>query len=120
MKRAICVLLAACSVAATALAMRSAYPDEAAQPAAPTAADQIDPPTPGLSRILVRVPGPTCYFIRTIRPVTSEPARTGFIPVQARIVAVENGPGCTLGGNLLNADVRLQKVASPVDGKAGR
>ena len=49
--------------------------------------------------IVMKSPGDTCYFIRTIKPAQSGPTATGFIKLQARLGPIEHGPDCTnLGG----------------------
>jgi hypothetical protein len=56
-----------------------------------------------LSSRILRVPAPTCYYIRTmgLLPDGSAP-RTGFIPLQSRSrpMQLAHGPDCTNGARL--------------------
>ncbi len=143
MKPAICALLAACVVSAVFAVFAAA--DEPKQPVAAAAAAQDqaaaqgqsvkpDALPPELAALLqgldvrpVVVPGPTCYFIRTIRPVTDDPMKTGgFIPLQARVTGHVREPDCTDGtlGRTTpvvtgQSTTGLKQVALP-EGKAGR
>ena len=46
--------------------------------------------------------GSTCYFIRTLRPVMpdEDAQRSGFIPLQARILGTVSEPSCANGATL--------------------
>jgi hypothetical protein len=129
MKRGIILLLAASVVVVAAeepQAPAAPHPDAAAQPAVPAdqptdqqsealrwaeqdrkAAEQVQqrlalPPVlvpPVLMNI--PLPGSTCYFIRMIRPVMpADQQRSGLIPLQSRVNAVQRGPDCSNGGPL--------------------
>jgi hypothetical protein len=50
----------------------------------------------------IPLPGRTCYFIRTLVPEMpdADVQRKGFIPLQARVNAVQRGPDCSNRGQL--------------------
>lgn len=54
-----------------------------------------------LPRLVMIPPNQPCYFIRMIRPVMpADQQRSGLIPLQARVNAVQRGPDCSNGGQL--------------------
>jgi hypothetical protein len=57
---------------------------------------------PDVRRLAVIPLNRPCYFIRMVRPVLpeSDQQRSGFIPLQARVNAVQRGPDCSNGGQL--------------------
>ncbi len=138
MKRATCVLLAACSMAIAA--------EEPRQPAAqPSPSDQLAvPPLPeGLQwlypdgnfklqdrwrsaaasgRFFISRGSGACYFINTVRPVPADAdaPRTGFIKLQARSSGFVREPVCTGDATLMRATPVARKVAATAGGDQGR
>lgn len=125
MKKAISVVLLVCTVAV--VAQESTPPQAPAAAAAPTAAPPAPPaadPPPlfrpeDLQRYFRGAPlvlpdgrvvqlgeprnrGNTCYFIRTLKPVMpdEDAQRSGFIPLQARMLGTESVPACANAGTL--------------------
>jgi len=103
MKRAVCVLLAASSLA---LAGEAEQPAPKAPPAPETDSQvqqiEILPDGRIVKNLFVRAPASTCYFIRTLgRPPEGSAPRTGFIPLQAKVGPLARGPDCISGAMLM-------------------
>lgn len=65
--------------------------------------------------VTVSIPAPTCYFIRTLRPVMPEDGeqRSGFIPLQARMLGTVREPDCSNGAMPRAVPVRRFLLAIP-------
>ncbi len=152
MKTIICAALAACSlVAIVGVFAVAGEPQQGAAP--PVALPQIQLPQiqlpPGVTaqpdssrrlaldpieiqpytplHIKVRPPGSTCYFIRTLRPLSppEKSSQPHFVPLtsvaphqseaQARVAGTAYGPDCTRGGELIPVPVKRLRPDTDAD-----
>jgi hypothetical protein len=113
-------LLLACSVAGAA---------EPVAPDAPTPPQASTPVKDRIAQVLEKlrslqfskgdpstapvVFAPTCYFLRTIRPVDPSSTSSGFVPLQYRPTATTQSI-CTVGGRTLQAQRPAPSTGEPL------
>jgi hypothetical protein len=96
------------SISALLVVSLMAAAEEPKQPAEPpaAAAPVVPPPVAPLQRSRNG-----CYFIRMLRPVLpdDDAQRSGFIPLQARVLGTVREPSCVSGG-ILQPLVPVQRL----------